>query len=877
MLISNCRYCRAQFFLRSIVWGKMFCFSALFLLFFSCSKKEQVDYNITILDNSLSLELIAQAPDIMTPVGMVIDDEDAIYILESHTHSPKTTYKGPKFDRIKKGIDENKDGIPERWVIFADSIEDGMNLANGGKYGIFLTTKNSVSLYIDSDANGISDDKKILVEMVEPDYVYDHAGILGIALGNDGWVYISRGNTGGSYWVLRGTDGSKIEGYGDGGNVFRCKLDGSELEEIATGFWNPFDLKFTADGRLFVTDNDPDSRGPNRLVEIVPGGDYGYKSLYGGSGIHPYLSWNGELPGTLPYAAPLGEAPCAMIDASYTNFGDEYLSEVLVNVWEEKNIVRIPLKSDGSTVKGKPDVLVQGDSLFHPVALSTNSRGELYITDWVMRQYPNHGEGRLWRISSKTNAAIPSTVKLTPKRFKTDERTVTQLVTDLTQQDVFEQSIARYYLAKRATADELVSLLNSEDSRVRLQALLIFFDREEILEIADTKKLLSDENADIRKMTLIYIGRKGLTTMQPELFAALRDNSIESDIFETFLATIRHLQPKFIKGVKARSVRSSELPRELPIHFIKNILSDPTINETVKSMALPYLGDFEFNSNFVLGLLKTAKEEPFQIALINAARYTSGTGFGDVFKEMVFNQKQSDKTRAMALMALSYLPEKYFEEIFSLLKTEKGALQYAAIKYLCLSPKETPVLLQVQQWIESDKASISETALSVWNRYQVSEIAPGKITPRDSIGSNGDHRGANAEIGRLIYENRASLCVSCHKINGWGGAFGPELSKIASSKSRWQLVDAILEPSKEISPEWQGWFLVDQEGVRHTGRQIDVNGDFAELMNINGEYYKFKYPKSYGVLESSVMPDGLEKGMTLNEFNDLIAYLLSLK
>ncbi|MEZ4828028.1 MAG: hypothetical protein R3C61_17350 [Bacteroidia bacterium] len=50
-------------------------------------------------------------------------------------------------------------------------------------------------------------------------------------------------------------------------------------------------MKFTSDGRLLLTDNDPDSRGPNRLIEIVPGGDYGYQSLYGGSGIHPF--WRG--------------------------------------------------------------------------------------------------------------------------------------------------------------------------------------------------------------------------------------------------------------------------------------------------------------------------------------------------------------------------------------------------------------------------------------------------------------------------------------------------------------------------------------------------------------------------------------------------------
>ncbi|MEZ4849471.1 MAG: hypothetical protein R3B93_12805 [Bacteroidia bacterium] len=105
------------------------------------------------------------------------------------------------------------------------------------------------------------------------------------------------------FWQIKSMAGEMIEGYGDGGNVFRCKVDGTGLEEVATGFWNPFGLAFSAEGRLLL-DNDPDSRGPNRLIEVVPGGNYGYQSLYGRQPISSYLAWNGELPGTLRFAIP---------------------------------------------------------------------------------------------------------------------------------------------------------------------------------------------------------------------------------------------------------------------------------------------------------------------------------------------------------------------------------------------------------------------------------------------------------------------------------------------------------------------------------------------------------------------------------------------
>lgn len=843
------------------------------LLYSSCKDTNPAVENLKVLDENLSLELVAQEPEIMTPIGMAIDDQDAIYILESHTHSVKEAYSGPKYDRIKKSIDNDKDGFPEDWIVYADSIEDGMNLAYSNENGLFLTTKNSLIRYLDKNADGTVDSKKILLEMVLPKDVYDHAGILGVTLGANDWVYVSRGNTGGAYWRVEGTDGSSVEGYGDGGNVMRCKVDGSRLEQVATGFWNPFDLKFNREGRLFATDNDPDSRGPNRLLEIVPGGDYGYKSLYGGSGIHPYQSWNGELPGTLPYAAPLGEAPCALMDAANTNFANGHKSELLVNVWEENNLVRIPLNPDNSTVIGQPEVLVQGDSLFHPVALATNSKGDLYVSDWVRRAYPIHGKGKVWRIKSKTGTLRSSPIKLLVDRFVKDERNPEQLISALTRNnDPFEQAMARHYLAQRGITSELVPLLKDKDPKLRLQTLLTFFQREEVLSLADINPLLMDVDEEVRRMTLIYIGTKGITDMGPKLNAMLKENKIENELFEVFLATVRHLQPEFIEGLKASSGKSAEVKRELPPFFIENILKDPYMNEAVKAMALPYLPDLRSNAGLIAELLLEAKEETLQTALIRAARETKPSEVSESLKEICLNNTNSDKVRAMALLELSYFPKKYSHEFLPLLKSEGQVLQYATIKYLCQTLPGEPERTVVETWIEENVVALSDISLSNWKNCN------GKNTPSlidrelfESVNGTG-----NIEIGQLVYENRASLCTSCHKVKGWGGNFGPELSKIASSKSRSQLINAILKPSLEISPEWQGWFLVDQDGVRHTGRQIDIHEDFAELMNVNGDFDRYIHPKSYGAIKNSVMPEGLQNGMTLPEFNNLISYLTTL-
>jgi putative heme-binding domain-containing protein len=135
----------------------------------------------------------------------------------------------------------------------------------------------------------------------------------------------------------------------------------------------------------------------------------------------------------------------------------------------------------------------------------------------------------------------------------------------------------------------------------------------------------------------------------------------------------------------------------------------------------------------------------------------------------------------------------------------------------------------------------------------------------------------NAERGQLVFQFVNAQCQHCHTIEGWGGHFGPDLSHIGSSKSREQLIRAILQPSAEISPEWQGWFVTTKEGQTHYGRQIDVGFDEVEIMLPSGAFVTFDTPKSYGMAPTSLMPEGLENELTVSELNDLITYLKTLK
>ena len=221
-------------------------------------------------DPRVELSLFASEPDIVTPIGMAIDSRDRIFVIESHTHTPPRNYPGPKSDRIKVFRDSNRadpNSSLQKPVIFAEGLKDAMNLAFSPEGTLYVVCAESVWALEDRDHDDISDSRRSILEF-KPPRAYSHSALLGITFGPDGWLYVSRGNNGSATYSIHGADSPSLTGYGDGGNIIRCRPDGSNLEEFATGFWNPFEIIFDLFGWLLCVDNDPDARA--QIVSCTP-------------------------------------------------------------------------------------------------------------------------------------------------------------------------------------------------------------------------------------------------------------------------------------------------------------------------------------------------------------------------------------------------------------------------------------------------------------------------------------------------------------------------------------------------------------------------------------------------------------------------------
>ena len=352
------------------------------------------------LDSRLEIRLFADAPQIVTPTDVDVDHLGRVWAIECNTHFRPANYKGHKSDRLLVFTDENGDGKADRVETFADGFVYAMSVAVRFGDGVYLATRKDVFHLIDTNGDGKADRRDVILRL-ETTGDYPHNGLAGFAFDGLGFMYIGLGENLGARYRLVGTDGRSFSGGGEGGSIFRCRPDGSDLTLWATGFWNPHASCFDAFGRMFTVDNDPDDRPPCRLVHIIPGGDYGYRFRNGRRGIHPFTAWDGELPGTLPMVSGTGEAPSGIVAYESDAFPAEYRGAVFATSWGDHRIDRFPLRPQGTSFMSKAEPLIVGGENFRPVGLALAPDGSLFATDWVLQDYKVHGHGRIWRIGPK--------------------------------------------------------------------------------------------------------------------------------------------------------------------------------------------------------------------------------------------------------------------------------------------------------------------------------------------------------------------------------------------------------------------------------------------------------------------------------------------
>jgi putative heme-binding domain-containing protein len=126
----------------------------------------------------------------------------------------------------------------------------------------------------------------------------------------------------------------------------------------------------------------------------------------------------------------------------------------------------------------------------------------------------------------------------------------------------------------------------------------------------------------------------------------------------------------------------------------------------------------------------------------------------------------------------------------------------------------------------------------------------------------------------------AGTCYVCHRFKGEGGAVGPDLSSVGGKFSAYDLLEAIINPGKEISDQYGATNFKMKDGTVVSGRIMNLT---EELYHVNTDMMTPSTITHVNVndLESieaspiSMMPPGLINSMSKDDVLDLLAYLLS--
>ncbi len=136
-----------------------------------------------------------------------------------------------------------------------------------------------------------------------------------------------------------------------------------------------------------------------------------------------------------------------------------------------------------------------------------------------------------------------------------------------------------------------------------------------------------------------------------------------------------------------------------------------------------------------------------------------------------------------------------------------------------------------------------------------------------------DISAGDRERGALVF--RSQGCYGCHR-----GArrLGPDLDGIGARFSTRDLLAAIVDPDRDISPAYVATEVVTTSGEVHRGLLV-YSSPAATLMQTNADTtvrFSAENTVSLRKVSSSFMPKGLLSGLTDEEIADLLAYLRSL-
>src|SRR3989454_8673652 len=261
-----------------------------------------------IVADGLEASLFASEPMVRNPTDMDIDARGRVWVTEGVNYRSSFQKWGtlqPAGDRIVILEDTNGDGLADKETTFYQdpSINTALGICVLGNKVIVSSSPN-VFVLTDTDGDGKADKREVLFTGIGGKD-HDH-GVHAFVFGPDGKLYFNMGNEGKQLCYplnrevpLHGPieqmalkpvvdrDGHEVNNRGNPyrmGMVFRCNLDGSDVETLAWNFRNNYEVALDSFGTMWQSDNDDDGNRGVRINYVMEYGNFGYADEMTGAG-----------------------------------------------------------------------------------------------------------------------------------------------------------------------------------------------------------------------------------------------------------------------------------------------------------------------------------------------------------------------------------------------------------------------------------------------------------------------------------------------------------------------------------------------------------------------------------------------------------------
>ncbi len=481
--------------------------------------------------SGLQATLFASEPLLVNPANMDIDAEGRVWVTEGVNYRLFKPWGKiqPEGDRIRILEDNDGDGKADTAKTFyqGNDVNAALGIAVLGTK-VIVSCSPKVLLFTDENGDDKADGPpKVLFNGIGG-VDHDH-GAHAFVFGPDGKLYFNVGNSGGQLKTPDGKKfivdkaGNEVNGRGKPyrhGLVFRCNLDGSEVETLGFNFRNNFEVTVDSFGTLWQSDNDDDGNRGVRINYVMEFGNYGYTDELTGRGwgtkrTHwekdiPSRHWHQNDPGVMPNLLQTGQGSPTGITLYEGDLLPEVFRGQMMHCDAGPRVVRAyPVQRSGAGYKAKiVNMLQSEDPWYRPSDVCTAPDGSVFVSDWhdghvgghhMTDHKPGQMTGRIYRLTPKggdSRYALPQ------------KRTAFSM---LSSPNMASRYIAWQQLNKVGAKAEgtLDKLWRGNNQRLRARALHLLA-RIKGLEKKYISAALKDANPDIRITGLRIARERGL-------------------------------------------------------------------------------------------------------------------------------------------------------------------------------------------------------------------------------------------------------------------------------------------------------------------------------------------------------------------------------